>query len=41
MKPQELVVICSYSEKEDVSIAQVIQSSFEIFLKKELQSIEK
>ena len=40
MKPQELTVLCQYSE-EKTSIIQIIQSSFAAFLKKELQNVEK
>ena len=40
MKTQDLVVICRCSEK-DRSIAQIIQSSFDTFLRKELQNVEK
>ena len=39
MKPQDLTVICRYSEK-DTDIAQIIQNSFSSFLKKELQNVE-
>ena len=40
MKPQELVLMCHYSMEEQ-SIAQILQSSFDIFLKKELQNVAK
>ena len=40
MKPQELIILCHYSEGGD-SIIQIIQSSFDTFLKKELQNVEK
>ncbi|WP_160634632.1 hypothetical protein [Pseudoflavonifractor sp. 60] len=40
MKTQEMVVICRYT-KEEICIAQIIRDSFEIFLKKELQNVEK
>lgn len=40
MKPQDLTVLCRCSEGE-TSIAQIIQSSFTVFLKKELQNVEK
>ena len=40
MKPQELTVLCLYSE-EETSITRIIQSSFIAFLKKELQNVEK
>ena len=40
MKPQELTTLCHYSEGGD-SIIQIIQSSFDTFLRKELQDIEK
>ncbi len=40
MKPQELTILCHYSEGGD-SIIQIIQSSFDTFLRKELQNIEK
>lgn len=39
MKPQEVVLICLYSEKE--SAAEIILHSFDIFLKKELQNVAK
>lgn len=38
MKAQKLILICRYSTDEQ-SIAQIIQSSFDVFLKKELQNI--
>lgn len=40
MKTQEIVLICRYT-KEEIRIAQIIMDSFEIFLKKELQNVEK
>ena len=40
MKPQELMVLCRCSEGE-TDITQIIQSSFAVFLKKELQNVEK
>lgn len=40
LKTQEIVLICRYT-KEEIRIAQIIQNSFEIFLKKELQNVEK
>ncbi len=40
MKPQELTILCHYSEGGD-SIIQIIQSSFDAFLRKELQKVEK
>lgn len=40
MKPQELVFVCCYFEGER-TIAQIIQSSFDTFLRKELQNVEK
>jgi len=40
MKPQELTVSCRYTESE-ISIIQIIQSSFDTFLQKELQNVEK
>ena len=40
MKPQELTILCHYTEEGD-SIIQIIQSSFDTFLKKELQNVEK
>ena len=40
MKPQELTILCHYSEGGD-SIIQIIQSSFDTFLRKELQNVEK
>lgn len=43
MKPQELTILCHYSEGGDsiIQIIQIIQSSFDTFLRKELQDIEK
>ncbi len=38
MKTQKLILMCRYSIEEQ-SIAQIIQSSFDIFLKKELQNV--
>lgn len=40
LKTQEIVLICRYT-KEEIRIAQIIMDSFEIFLKKELQNVEK
>lgn len=40
MKTREITVICRYT-KEEISIAQLIQTSFDIFLKKELQNVAK
>ncbi len=40
MKPQELTVSCRYTESE-ISIIQIIQSSFETFLRKELHNVAK
>ena len=40
MKMHELVVTCCYSTKEK-DIVQIIQSSFDTFLKKELQNVAK
>ncbi len=40
LKTQEIVLICRYT-KEEICIAQIIRDSFEIFLKKELQHVEK
>ena len=40
MKPRDLTVSCRYSGKE-TSAAQIIQSSFAVFLKKELQDDKK
>ena len=40
VKSQELVLTCHYSEGKDVAI-QIIQSSFDTFLRKELQNVEK
>lgn len=39
MKPQDLTVVCRWSEGE-TGIAQIIQSSFAAFLKKELRNEE-
>lgn len=40
MKAQEIVLTCRYSE-EGNSIARIIQTSFDIFLRKELQNAAK
>ena len=40
MKTREITVICRYT-KEEISIAQVVQTSFDIFLRKELQNVAK
>ncbi len=40
LKTQEITLICYYAE-EEISAAQIIQNSFEIFLKKELRIVEK
>lgn len=40
MKTQEVVLICRYTE-EEISIVQIIQRSFDIFLRKELQNVAK
>ncbi len=40
MKTQEITLICHYAE-EEISAAQIIQNSLEIFLKKELRIVEK
>ena len=40
MKPKELTILCHYSGGEG-TIIQIIQSSFDIFLRKELQNVEK
>ncbi len=40
MKAREIMLICRYA-KEETSIAPIIQRSFEIFLRKELQNVEK
>ena len=40
MKAQKLVLLCRYSTNER-SIAQIIQNSFDIFLRKELQNVAK
>lgn len=40
LKAQEIMLTCHYTE-EEISAAQIIQDSFEIFLKKELQHVEK
>lgn len=40
MKTREITVICRYT-KEEISIAQVIQTSFDIFLRKELHNVAK
>ena len=40
MKTQDLTVLSRYSD-EETSVIQIIQSSFNTFLKKELQNVEK
>ncbi len=40
MKTQEIVLICRYTE-EEISITQIIQRSFDTFLRKELQNVAK
>lgn len=40
MKLQELSISCRYSD-EETSIPQIIQGCFDIFLRKELQNVEK
>ena len=40
MKTQELVLMCRYSTEER-SIDRIIQSSFDLFLRKELQNVAK
>lgn len=40
MKTQKLALLCRYSTN-DQSIAQLIQSSFDTFLRKELQNVAK
>ena len=40
MKTREIMLICHYA-KEEISIAQIIQTSFDIFLRKELQNVTK
>lgn len=40
MKAEEIVLTCHYTE-EEIRVAQIIQNSFEIFLKKELRIVEK
>lgn len=40
MNTQKLVLVCRYSTEER-SIVQAVQSSFDIFLRKELQNVEK
>lgn len=40
MKPKQTSVICHYAGKQ-TSILQIVQSSFDAFLKKELQYVEK
>ena len=39
MKLRDLTVLCRYSE-EETTITRIIQSSFTVFLKKELQKIK-
>ncbi len=38
MSTREITLICRYTE-EEISIAQIIRTSFDIFLKKELQNV--
>ena len=40
MKPREPTVLCRWSE-EETSVARIIQSSFAVFLKKELRDDKK
>ncbi len=40
LKTQKLALVCRYTE-DNRSIAQIIQNSFEIFLKRELKNVEK
>ena len=40
MKSQELTILCHYAEGGD-NIIQIIQSSFDTFLRKELQNVGK
>ena len=40
MKPKQISLICHYSSGQ-TSIAQIVQNSFNVFLKKELQNVEK
>lgn len=40
LKPREIALVCCYTE-EEINIAQIIQDSFETFLKKELCNVEK
>lgn len=40
LKTREIMLICHYA-KEEISIAQIIQTSFDIFLRKELQNVTK
>lgn len=40
METKKPEVICSYT-KEDLDITQIIQNSFKLFLKKELQDVVK
>ena len=40
LKTREIMLICHYA-KEEISIAQIIQTSFDIFLRKELQNVAK
>lgn len=40
MNIREITLICRYAE-EEISITQIIQTSFDIFLRKELQDVAK
>lgn len=40
MKTQELILTCQYSEREQ-TVTQIIQNSFDTFLKKEFQNVAK
>lgn len=40
MKTREITLICRYA-KEEINLSQLIQTSFDIFLRKELQNVAK
>ena len=40
MNTRGITLICHYAE-ENINIAQIIQASFDVFLKKELQNVAK
>lgn len=40
LNTREITLVCRYA-KEEISIAQLVQTSFDIFLRKELQNVAK